>query len=206
VKPVEWRAHETALPLTISSSRPAPLDIPLDREDGPAAAPTSVTDDVLLLFDACAPAVRRYVRSCGVAPDVADDIVQETFVALFQHLRKGGGRENLRGWVMQVGYRLALKRRRTEARRGRWQGPWDAQAESVPDPDAGPEEACVAREDRRRLRGALRALPERDRQCLHLRAEGLRYRDIAAVLGISLGAVAKSLTRAVGRLAAVSRR
>jgi RNA polymerase sigma-70 factor (ECF subfamily) len=37
---------------------------------------------------------------------------------------------------------------------------------------------------------------------VHLRAEGLRYRDIASVLGISLGAVAKSLTRALERLAA----
>jgi DNA-directed RNA polymerase specialized sigma24 family protein len=33
-----------------------------------------------------------------------------------------------------------------------------------------------------------------------LRAEGLNYRDIAEVLGVSLGSVAKSLTRAFERL------
>lgn len=155
-----------------------------------------------MLFDECAPAVRRYVRSCGIAPDVADDIVQEAFVALFQHLRKGGGRENLRGWLMQVGYRHALKHRQRESRRSRWQLPWDVKAERVSDPGDGPEAAIAATQDQRRLRAVLKALPERDRQCVCLRAEGLRYRDIAKVLGISLGAVAKSLTRAVGRLTA----
>jgi RNA polymerase sigma-70 factor (ECF subfamily) len=35
---------------------------------------------------------------------------------------------------------------------------------------------------------------------LHLRAEGLRYREIAGVLGISLGAVSLSLQRSFARL------
>ena len=190
------------MPLSLSPSSAAPLDLALDTEHGLVATPSSVRDDVLRLFDACAPAVRRFARSCGIPSDVADDIVQETFVALFQHLRKDGSRENLRGWVMQVAYRLALKHRRDEGRRRRWQGPWGAEAGSVPDPAVGPEETCVANEDRQRLRAVLQALPERERQCVYLRAEGLRYREIADVLGVSLGAVAKSLTRAVGRLSA----
>jgi len=189
------------LPLTAFPSSTAPLDVPLDGEHALTAAP-SVRDEVLQLFDAHAQAVRRYVRSCGVSPDVADDIVQETFVALFQHLRKGGGREHLRGWVMQVGYRLALKHRRGEGRRRRWQGPWEAEAAGVADPAAGPEQQCVVSEDWQRVRAVLRALPERDRRCVYLRAEGLRYREIAHVLGMSLGGVAKSLTRAIARLSA----
>ena len=35
-----------------------------------------------------------------------------------------------------------------------------------------------------------------------LRAEGLTYRDIARTLGVSLGSVAKSMVRAIARLAA----
>lgn len=186
---------------TFPSSTP-PLDVSLDVEQGLGTTPSSVQDDVLRTFDACAPVVRRYVRSCGIGPDEAEDIVQEAFVALFQHLRRGGPQTNLRGWVMQVGYRLALKHRRYEGRKGRWQGPWHAEAAHVPDSAEGPEQACVARDDRQRLRAVLKALPERDRQCVYLRAEGLRYREIADVLGVSLGSVAKSLTRAVGRLTA----
>jgi len=51
----------------------------------------------------------------------------------------------------------------------------------------------------------IRALPPRDRRCLLLRAEGLRYRDIADTLGMSLGGVAKSLARSIARLVHVDR-
>ena len=57
-----------------------------------------------------------------------------------------------------------------------------------------------------RLRAVLRALPEPDQHCLRLRAEGLRYREIAEVLGMSLGAVSISLTRSLARLERADRR
>ena len=63
-----------------------------------------------------------------------------------------------------------------------------------------PEAILLQRQRRQRLQAIVEALPERDRQCLFLRAEGLRYREIAQTLGVSLGAVAKSLTRTVSRL------
>ena len=44
------------------------------------------------------------------------------------------------------------------------------------------------------------ALPEQDRQCLFLRSEGLRYREIGTVLGMSLGAVSQSLARSLARI------
>ncbi len=191
------------MPFSLSSSSAAPLDVSLDAEQGRVATPVDVEDEVLRLFDTTAPAVRRCICSCGIPADVADDIVQETFLALFQHLRKGGHRENLRAWLIQVGYRQALKHRRGEGRRRRWQEPWEADVVDIPDPTIGPEAACAAKEYRRRMRSVLKALPERDRQCVGLRADGLRYREIADVLGISLGAVAKSLARAVGRLSTV---
>ena len=45
-------------------------------------------------------------------------------------------------------------------------------------------------------------MPERDRHCVCLRAEGLTYRDIASTLGVSLGSVAKAMVRAIARLTA----
>jgi RNA polymerase sigma-70 factor, ECF subfamily len=52
----------------------------------------------------------------------------------------------------------------------------------------------------------VRAMPEQDQCCLSLRAEGLRYREIARVLGISLGSVANSLERTLSRLARADER
>ena len=71
---------------------------------------------------------------------------------------------------------------------------------SLLDPRHDPEEQLADREHRKRATAVLNALPERDRQCVNLRGHGLRYREIAQALGISLGAVAKSLTRSIARL------
>lgn len=69
--------------------------------------------------------------------------------------------------------------------------------------DAGPnpEEQMAHGQRMERLRAVVHALPEQDRCCLYLRAEGLRYREIASALGISLGAVSIALARSLARLA-----
>ncbi len=156
--------------------------------------------EVLELFDACAPALGRYVRSCGLTPDAAEDVVQEAFLALYRHLKRGGARHNLRGWLTQVSYRLALKQRMRVARRRRVEMPSAQGDADVADPSAPIDAQLVDGDQQRRLRAVFRALPERDRRCLSLRAEGVRYREIARTLGISLGSVTRSLTNGVTRL------
>jgi RNA polymerase sigma-70 factor (ECF subfamily) len=56
------------------------------------------------------------------------------------------------------------------------------------------------------LSAILRALPEQDRRCLYLRAEGLRYREVGEVLGMSLGSVAASLERSLARFQRADKR
>jgi RNA polymerase sigma-70 factor (ECF subfamily) len=161
----------------------------------------SIQREVLRLFDECAPRLRRYVGSFGLSADGTEDVIQEVFLQLFRHLQSGRSRANLRGWIFQVGHNLALKQRAKTTRRYRNESALDGSiAEYLVDPGANPEQQLV--EDRRgqKLRSVMLALPERDRQCLYLRAEGLRYRDIAKILDISLGAVAKSMARAMARL------
>lgn len=191
-----------------SPKSPAPsIDLPLPIGLLADAPPDleALQRDVLALFDACAPGLRRYVMAFGLGPAAADDVVQEAFLALFRHLRLGRPRANLKGWLYRVAHNHALKHR---ARGRRWMGPpadsWPALL--VPDPAPSPEDRLVEGERRARLRAAARALPDRDRRCLYLRAEGLNYRDIAGVLGVSLGTVAKSLARAFGQLTHVESR
>ncbi|HXY79048.1 MAG TPA: sigma-70 family RNA polymerase sigma factor, partial [Candidatus Bathyarchaeia archaeon] len=68
------------------------------------------------------------------------------------------------------------------------------------DPAANPEERLLSTQRQQRLWAVMQALPEQDRWCVYLRAEGLRYREIADVIGISLGAVSNSLARSMERL------
>lgn len=179
---------ESTLDLTL------PAAVVVDPSD-----PTDVQNEVLRLFDECGTGLRRYVMSFGLNAESADDVVQEVFLALFRHLCLGRPRANLRGWVFQVGHNLALKHRQ-QTRKRPTSGWSSEEAEAVPDPGESPEDRMAGQQRQERLRSVMRALPARERQCLHLRAEGLRYRDIARTLGISLGSVAKSVARGLARL------
>jgi RNA polymerase sigma-70 factor (ECF subfamily) len=72
--------------------------------------------------------------------------------------------------------------------------------DSVEDANLNPEEQVLSKQRQGRLLAVVSALPEQDRLCFSLRAEGLRYREIAEILGISLGSVSVSLTRSLARL------
>ena len=166
----------------------------------------TVEHEVMLLFDRCGPSLLRYVSSFGLRAEEAEDVVQDVFLSLFRHLRLGRSRTHLRGWLFRVAHNLALKQR-TSLQKRQANRSWDDVALSQhADPAPDPESRLADNQRRRRLISVLHALPERDRRCIVLRAEGLRYREIADALGISLGSVAKSLTRAITRLVNASER
>jgi RNA polymerase sigma-70 factor (ECF subfamily) len=115
--------------------------------------------------------------------------------------------ENLGGWLFRVVHNLGLKRLEGTRRDSQnFVTLTSAAEEFVVDRNLNPEDAFAQGETRRHLRAVVRALPEQDQRCLALRAEGLRYREIADVLGMSLGAVAKSLERSLERIARVAQR
>ena len=166
---------------------------------GPAAE-AELEGEVMRLFDEYRVPLLRYGLSLGVSVHDAEEVVQETFLALFRHLRQGRSRQNLRGWIFRVTHNLALKQAyasRAARDRGELDEPFVAE---LADPAPTPEEEVTQSQRRRRLLAVVGALPQSDQSCLRLRAEGLRYREIAAVLGISLGAVSISLARSFARL------
>jgi RNA polymerase sigma-70 factor (ECF subfamily) len=68
------------------------------------------------------------------------------------------------------------------------------------DPGPNPEERMVRRQRNDQLQDSIDNLTELQRQCLSLRAEGLRYREIASVLDLSMSTVADAVRRAVTNL------
>jgi RNA polymerase sigma factor (sigma-70 family) len=77
----------------------------------------------------------------------------------------------------------------------------DAGAESMLD-EATPERVLLEKEKFARLGNAIRTLTsDTERECLLLRASGLRYREIGDVLGIATSTVADIVERAVKKLA-----
>jgi RNA polymerase sigma-70 factor (ECF subfamily) len=119
-------------------------------------------------------------------------------------------------WLRQLAQRrlIDLHRRHVQARRrsvAREAGPTGlpdhsalALAERLFARTPSPSARLRARERRDRLRAALEALPEQDREVLVLRIlEGLPTRETAAVLGIGEVAVRSRQVRALDRLRAL---
>jgi RNA polymerase sigma-70 factor (ECF subfamily) len=165
-----------------------------------SATPSEIECEVIDLFDQFRNSLLRYALSFGLSVHDGEEVTQEVFLALFQHLRVGKSRHNLRAWIFRVAHNLALKQRQANQRLSGGRDSHEARAEKQPDLAPSPEEQVLSRQRQQHLMAVLQALPERDRCCLGLRLEGLRYREIAPVLGMSLGAVSISLTRSLARL------
>lgn len=162
--------------------------------------------EVIRLFDQYRDRLLRYVLSLSLPVPDGEEIIQEVFLALFQHLREGRSRRNLPGWIFTVAHNLALKQREFNQRsedRLRYDGEsFGGVSDYSPDPEA----QVLHQERQSRFLRVVQTFPEQDQCCLRLRAEGLRYREIAGVLGISLGSVAASLARSLARLMCLEQR
>jgi RNA polymerase sigma-70 factor, ECF subfamily len=161
----------------------------LDRASPLNVAAADPQGDALLLFNEHGNAIYRFCRSTLRNETDAEDVVQETFLKLLQHLRSEGDRRNLKSWLFTVAANGCRDRLRW---RVRWL-PWDAERD---DRTVGPVDDSP---DLERARDALRSLAARDRLLLSLRANGLSYKEIAVAAGIREQSVGRLLARAVDR-------
>lgn len=163
--------------------------------------------EVIALFDELRRPLLRYLATFALPPADAEEVVQDTFLALFQHLRRGKARHNLKGWLFRVAHNLALRRRRDDRRDRQTLSPSSIPPEAaVVDPDLDPERQLAAKQAQETLLAVVDALSDQDRRCLSLRAEGLRYREIAEILDLSISTVSVSLGRSLARISCASGR
>jgi RNA polymerase sigma-70 factor (ECF subfamily) len=143
-------------------------------------------------------ALYRFLRSCGAGEPLAEDLSQEAFLRLHRHLAQGRSEHNIRAWLFRVGYRLWVDRWRAGLREVPVQdGGWDLWSQVLRDPAPNAEQALLAGERQDWLRANMLRLSQVERQALHLRADGLKYREIADVLGIGYWRVVEAVRRAL---------
>jgi RNA polymerase sigma-70 factor, ECF subfamily len=141
--------------------------------------------------------VRQLLRRM-LGDGAADDIAQETFLALYNHPPQPRMDEDaIQAWLFKValnrGYNALRARRRTAANLAGRSVPNVSVPDSAPDPEA----EALRREERVRVRAALAMLPERQAKLLLLRQqEGLKYAEIAAILDLAPGSIGTLLVRA----------
>lgn len=141
--------------------------------------------------------LRYMVRYCG-DPDLAEDVVQETFVRLAE--RPPADERNLRAWLFTVATHLVRDVWRTRRRRRELldETPGDA---PIGDPGDTPETALSRKERRRIVRTALDELTEKERTVLLMREEGFAHREIAQAVGTTTGSIGTMIARAMWKLA-----
>src|SRR5271154_202191 len=66
---------------------------------------------VVVFFDQFRDPLIRYLASFGLAFPDSEEVLQEVFLSLFQHLDRGRSDDNIRGWLFRVAHNLALKKR-----------------------------------------------------------------------------------------------
>jgi RNA polymerase sigma-70 factor (ECF subfamily) len=138
------------------------------------------------------------------------DAVQEVFLKAFRKASDFRPQGRVYTWLYRIAVNHCLNRlrRRRLVRFTRFAGPAEGEDVEAPelDPADGapsPEETLATRRRWAATRRALAALPPNQRVVVVLvRFEGLSYRETAAALGITEGAVESRLFRAMRRLEA----
>ena len=166
----------------MTESRPSP--------EGACTCAETIEQEVVRLYRENAAGLFRYGIVLAKNREAAQDAVQEAFLRYFMARSGGQPVERPKAWLFQVVRNFLLDALKASSARkevgleavGRW-------ADKRPDPESEYRSAEMSR----RLWGLL---SPRELECFRLRAEGLRYGEIAEVLGLRSGTVGALLARA----------
>lgn len=167
------------------------------RPSDPPVVPDPFTADALTFLDALYRSAVRLTRN----RDIAEDLVQDTYLKAFRARRRFKPGSNLKAWLYTILHNTWRNQRRDRAlsrveadsdtvdrlvdQGGDPTGPADS-------PDAHLFDAVLSDD----LRAALDGLPEAYREPVWLRdVEELSYQEIAAALDVPIGTVMSRLSR-----------
>ncbi len=153
------------------------------------------------------PLMLRVARSILGNADAAEDVVQDTWVAVLRSIDGFEGRSTFKTWLMRILVNTARGRRGREARTVCWSTQpadapaWDAVLAVRSAEVAGPPDHAIAVEAWEVIRAALAGLPDRQRVVVVLRdVEGSTSEEVRALLGLSVGNQRVLLHRGRARL------
>lgn len=143
-------------------------------------------------------AIYRYLIFTGSNAADADEIVQEAFLRLFQALRNGQKIERPKQWLVAVAHNFRLSQVEKTARTA------EADVRYQIGESPTQEETLIQEERLLRVKSAMARLTSRQQTYLHLRAEGLRLKEIAEIHGVTIQSVAEACARAIQTLGVLS--
>lgn len=161
--------------------------------------------ELALLTDTYTAPLMRYFRRHGVAETDAEDLVQEVFVRLVR-VKSLESVNNSEAFVFRVASNILRDASRRKTARQ-----FSKHDEYLDDSHScdiiSPERVLISREDLQGIKTEILKMPEKMRATFILhRFEGLKYREIASTLNISMSSVEKNMIQAIARIAQKGRK
>lgn len=134
----------------------------------------------------------RFLWRRTKSPDVAADLVQETFIRLWRKGESLDADQGVKALLFQIARNLSIDHLRSQIR---------VETEELDPTQAAPAKDPLAFDTKHRLNGAIQALPDSQRTAFSLsRFEGLTYAEIAVTMEISVKTVEVHIGRALRKL------
>ena len=167
-----------------------------------SAVTAGTVSKLAVLFERHHRALYRYFLSMTRDPQISEDLVQDVFFRILRYRATYDPRQSFTAWMYQIAKNANVDRIRQK--RGEMieideltMGNREP-ASSGPDP----ETSAVRAQDLKLVRQALELLPAEKREILVLcRYQGMKYEEIAEVLGCAVGTVKVRVYRAMRALA-----
>jgi RNA polymerase sigma factor (sigma-70 family) len=166
-------------------------DLPVD--DSQRAA---IEELFRTILDANGPALARLAASYTRSTSDRDDLLQDIALAIWRALPRFRGECSVRTFVLRIAHNRSiahLSQRRAEVR-------FDDERVETEDPAPSADVQLTQAQRLEQLAQAVRQLPLVYRQVIALALEGLAYKEIADVLGITESNVGVRLNRARDQL------
>ncbi len=152
------------------------------------------------LYDLFFDDLHRFASSFVKSGEAAEEIVSDVFIKIWQIRNKLIEIENLRVYLYTITRNFSLNYI-TKNQRQHFVGLDDFQIELMPDLKT-PEELCISTETMNKIKYAIKELPAQCRLIFQLvKLDGLKYKEVASVLNISVFTVRNQVAIAVRKIA-----
>jgi len=145
--------------------------------------------------------VRAFLIHMLSSVEDAEDLTQDTFVQVFRKADRYRPAGLFKSWLFRIAGNLA----RSRLRRRRILG-WvrfESAEHDLPSPLGAPDRDLERKEDAVRVRAAIALLPGRQKEALVLhRFQGLKYKEVAVAMGVTVPAVESLIQRSLAFLRA----
>ena len=155
----------------------------------------------LTLYDRYSQPIYNYILRLIHHPRDAEDLLQETFLAVWQSSRRFRGKSSAKTWMYRIAHNQTVSRLRQRQKLDQVASP----PEELDIPDAGhqPEAALIADWQNAQLQAALEQLSSKHRAVVELTfVNGFAYKEISEIMQIPVGTVKSRMSYALKFLSA----